>query len=707
MNRRYAPGLFLVALCTLAVATRAQLPDVLYLQFNEGAGVVTADTSQPGFGGAPTLSNSFGWETVTPYLGAACYSSRYPQLNSVATSCAYNTTQDFTVEFAIRIGPTSAPQIWVLSGAPFAFDIHCDLAVGSAFYSPSISSGFSGCSFGPHIPVGQWTHVSFVHHAATSTMECLIDGELVESKNLTGSLSLTGGTPWVIGRSAVPSLIYMQGELDEFRFWSYARRPGQIRLAHHQEIATGIDLGIGEVLAPALRLPRGGYYSANETLTVSIENVGASTVAVGDQLVLSVELDGSLVVSDVLTLSAPLAPGAFLAHSFAMPIDLSGFGSKTLRCGVVHAQDVSSANDNQTFVAQGGGPDVVTEYPWLESFNFLTPGVFAAPVADWLNVQGEAGAALTADWELRDGPFPGSPSSPATDYTSRVPGAGGSAFLAVDSSVVGASAWVETPVLDLTGSSLPALDFYLHHRHTGSGTPSTFAVEVESLFDGSQSLVLPPLGGSALGGWQQMRIDLSAFAGSAIIVRFKVLIGADNDVAIDDVAIVDEATQLPGQPARPGLALLQIHDALNAKRESPLSAAAGPFIANLWPGIGNVDVLFEGSPNQPVLLLRSAGLNPGIATYPGGIGQFDIGLQYDPLTGIPGNLQVLYDGFSPTTAADHLFVTDGGGQLAFSVPAFSWSAITTPYPSDSYQAVIGLPTAPWLVLSNAVRIYLW
>ena len=150
-----------------------------------------------------------------------------------------------------------------------------------------------------------------------------------------------------------------------------------------------------------------------------------------------------------------------------------------------------------------------------------------------------------------------------------------------------------------------------------------------------------------------------------------------------------------GQAPQAGLAVFDINNS-----ESPLAGPVtsgdnGPYSVT---SIANTPLAFrfDGIPNEPVILLFGS-LNVSVASYVG-IGQLDIGGPVSIQTGIPTNITVLGDGFSPSDFLDFLFFVSPAGSttLGFVTPQLPPGVVGT------FQTLFGAGTPGTVAISNAV-----
>ena len=245
-----------------------------------------------------------------------------------------------------------------------------------------------------------------------------------------------------------------------------------------------------------------------------------------------------------------------------------------------------------------------------------------------------------------------------------------------------------------------------HHLRPLSGTTAT--VEI---FDGAAyNVVFTQSGGSDIGTLTapvSENFDVTALAGGAsnAHVQFRYQSGFDWYWFVDNVKLFEPAT-LIGQTPRPGLAVFDINNATNANANNVASGDNGPFATTITPGT-SMAMSWEGAANYPVSCFYG-NVNPQSATFPGGIGQTDVGGPGLDMNGYPLGVGVFADGIGFAT-----------GLSTFSLDAFFYcgpagtGGITLPFPSfglapgtelTTFQCTMAAPAAPFFYLSNAVTV---
>ena len=184
---------------------------------------------------------------------------------------------------------------------------------------------------------------------------------------------------------------------------------------------------------------------------------------------------------------------------------------------------------------------------WEGPYTFKTAcAVFMAPWSEDFDNSGsipdcwEQGATNSENWLFSTSATYG----PTSDNTS---GSGYFAWID-DSSPHNTATSLESPQIDLSGLTVPLLRFYLWSEDHGN-TP-TFLMHVD--IDAGSGWVLDSTFDIENTSWELQSLDLSAYAGQTIQIRFRgeeVGTGYQKDIAIDDVEVIET----PNCPAPSGL----------------------------------------------------------------------------------------------------------------------------------------------------------
>ncbi len=479
-----------------------------------------------------------------------------------------------------------------------------------------------------------------------------------------------------------------------------------------------LDIVCGSITAPVIDTTSCLVtLTAAEVVGVDYTNAGGAALNIGDMVTVDVSLDGLLVLSEVDTLIAPLAPGATNNFVTTGTIDMSALGAHTLTVVTSIAGDANTANDTCTLAYNSPGSPIVT-YGYTENFDSLPSnngsfsiGITTVPTG-WVNAQDD-GASLAGNSEPDWGPndfttgSSGGAVGPQGDNTS-----GNGIYMYIEDSPnqVG-DIELRSPCLDLAGAMGTPMASFFHHSIPAAGAANDNVLEVDIIDEtngGVVTMSVASLPGNGGLGWVNSQVDLSAFGPGLVRVQFRT--NNDNgtftdDLAIDDFGLVD-VVAAAGQAPRPGMAVFDVNNALNDNLQGVASGANGPYFASVTQG-GALNLTWEGVANRPLTCVIG---NLGVksATYPNNIGQFDVGGPGLDMAGLPNNIAVLFDGIAYHAnpvgiPIDAFFVVGpaGTGGVSLTMPNFGLAPGTI---LTTMQCVMSNTGMPNFYISNAVEL---
>jgi len=174
----------------------------------------------------------------------------------------------------------------------------------------------------------------------------------------------------------------------------------------------------------------------------------------------------------------------------------------------------------------------VFNFNYLESFASFSSGNGNGPGTfqnNWVNATGD-----THDWWVLDQATGSGGTGPNADHS---PGDANFMYVEASGSFANKQAILNTPCYDLTALAAPQFDFYYHMLGTQMGE-----LHLDIYFGGNWILdVTPAIVGNQGPNWNYRSVDLSAYTGNIVKLRFRAITGGgfSSDIAIDDVAIVE------------------------------------------------------------------------------------------------------------------------------------------------------------------------
>ncbi|MCA9323398.1 MAG: hypothetical protein KDB53_21870 [Planctomycetes bacterium] len=681
------------------------IPEIHYLQFNEGTGTMTADLAAPGLtGSAPTLNGAASWNTATPALGNASLTSGSASTDICRTNTLFSVTGDWTIECWLTatvpgtntglgyfFGENSAGGFRAFRGG--VAGVNNVILRGGGLLDVTVVGGDAG--------IGVQTHVAWVHDSVAGTVTPYLNG-VAQAPVSTTVPSITGTDPLGFSIGGHGSTPY-QGDVDEFRFWNQARTAADMLNFYNVELSGAlqpIDMRVASIDGPADSQSDCAPLTSFEVVSFTVQNFGLNPLPAGTPFTgFYTSGGGTLTAAEGFTTTTNLMSFATESFSFVTPIDLSISGTYSLDVGVSLPGDTNPTNDISTrTVVSGGGVSPVSSFPWTESFDAFgaaSGGTMPPPL--WEQDQAD-GVGTDSDWYFLDGPTPTANTGPPADHSTGVAGAGFYAYVE-DSTGNFAAVNLLSPCLDLATVANPVLTFWMHsHDALGGTNQNSLSVDVISFTTGTTTMdVFGPQGDFGHANWELQVVPLGAFAGQLIRLRLRgsSSAGSAHDVAIDDVQVIDLVVGT-GQAPQPGAAVFDLNGAVDVNGFAVSAGFNGPFTTTVSPGSA-LDFEFEGAPNQPILLL--AGPTTPFLLSLGAAGQLDLGSGIDAMTGLPLGVVVIGDG-TQLSLPNFFFRTQLSGhtRIRFPMPAFPTGYVTT------FQPLIFTGGPSVIAAGNAIEL---
>lgn len=270
-------------------------------------------------------------------------------------------------------------------------------------------------------------------------------------------------------------------------------------------------------------------------VTVVIGNVGLLDI---NNFPVSYSLNNGTPVSETIT--DTIQAGQILVHTFAATLDYSVVGVNDLSIWTGLSTDQNTANDTLKILTTINASAIVT-MPITDNFdsdvNCPTTtdcGATVCPLlGGWVNATN--GADDNIDFRVNTGGTPTNNTGPDFDHT--LGSALGKYIYLEASACFGQTAQLLSPCIDLTTASSPQFKFWYHMFGAAMGE-----LHVDVLSGGNWiNDVMPPISGDKGNFWFQSVIDLTAYNGQIITVRFRAFTGAasSSDLALDDINIVE------------------------------------------------------------------------------------------------------------------------------------------------------------------------
>jgi hypothetical protein len=293
---------------------------------------------------------------------------------------------------------------------------------------------------------------------------------------------------------------------------------------------TGEDVAIIGVTSPT-----GGCGGAAEPITIEVTNLGCSTIpsgAVGATYNSTGTLNSGGPYTE--TINQSIAPGQVISYTFTGTANVSMSGTYNFTTGVAFLP-TSGITDadllNNVLVDSFTNATVVA--PWLEDFESWGAGTIDNYPNGWVDGGASRG------WETEDGTTGSSSTGPNVDHT-----LGTSSGLYLYTEASSASDFsIITPCIDLGTLSCPQLKFWYHMYGAGITSLNVdVSTDAGATWNLDEAVLLGQQQTANADPWDSLLVNLSAYAGSTINIRFR---GSNTsltaDIAIDDVEIINGA----------------------------------------------------------------------------------------------------------------------------------------------------------------------
>lgn len=273
--------------------------------------------------------------------------------------------------------------------------------------------------------------------------------------------------------------------------------------------------------------------ASNTPIKIRLTNEGANTLT---NIPVKYQLNGGTVVTE--TYPGPLAPGASFDYSFAATINTSNPGAIDLSVWADYPTDGNRFNDSitQETMMMAGGMSV--SFPWSDNFETFSQcntatnceGTTCNLNNGWLNYSN--GAYDDIDFRADIDGTPSNLTGPTIDHN---PGNTNGKYVYLESSgpCPEKLATLLSPCIDLAGGINPSVTFWYHMYGSDMGSLQVDVIADMERFDN----VFTTISGNQGDIWRSATVDLNAFTGKKVALRFHGITGLDyeSDLALDDI----------------------------------------------------------------------------------------------------------------------------------------------------------------------------
>jgi PKD repeat protein len=293
------------------------------------------------------------------------------------------------------------------------------------------------------------------------------------------------------------------------------------------------DALVSEILAPAATLPSCQPLT-NQSVTIKLRNGGKQALY---NIPVAYQFANNTVVRD--TILDTLAQGMSMEYTFSTGFNVPGSGSYSIQAFTDIVGDQNTQND-----VSAQNLNVSTSnfqaLPYSENFSSFVncgtsnncEGTTCNLSNGWYNAQN----LVEDDFDFRtnSGGTPSAGTGPTSDHTT---GTGKYVYIETSGACDFKEGLMLTPCFDLSTITMPEASIWYHMLGNSMGE-----LHVDVLADGEWFFnVVNPIEGDQGANWQQLKIDLTAFSGKTVNIRFRGISGGSwrSDIALDDFEIYE------------------------------------------------------------------------------------------------------------------------------------------------------------------------
>lgn len=295
---------------------------------------------------------------------------------------------------------------------------------------------------------------------------------------------------------------------------------------------TSLDIGVANILSPNT-----DQLSLCFTDTVNIEftiaNVGQNPQS---GLTYGYQIDNDPAISQ--SYPGTINDCSFDTVSILAPLTALPVGNHTLKVWTNLPNDLNPTNDTITIDVDIVGIPFIDDFEQFDLCGTTANcgGEICTLSGSWVNQSN--GLEDDIDWRVNEGTTPSNGTGPNTDHN---PGTivGNYLYLEASNGCNNQEAYLVSPCMNLGNTTGPELSFWYHMLGSDMGT-----LHLDVSTDGATwtNDVMPVIVGDQGNNWLQAIVDLSAYAGQSVQIRFRGITGNgfESDMAIDDVLVLDQ-----------------------------------------------------------------------------------------------------------------------------------------------------------------------
>lgn len=321
-------------------------------------------------------------------------------------------------------------------------------------------------------------------------------------------------------------------------------------------------------------------------------------------------LDASPIAN--INIAGPLTVGTSSNHFIYINISGLNTGIHKIKMITNYSGDTDPVNNSDSLIIELY-PGISKTPPYSENFeSFQTCNTTSnceqgtcALINGWKNLPN--GAWDNIDFRTDNGGTPSLNTGPSIDHN---PGNGLGKYLYTESSVCfEREAALMMPCIDLTNASIPKMSFWYYMYGLSMGS-----LHVDILSDMQWQNDVFVRSGNQGNSWKNDTLDLSAYAGKSIGIRFRGITGPSytSDITIDDISLLDMAAPLAAFSATPSPGCKDSSIVFTSNSSGSINTWAWDFGADANPATANTPgphtVVYSSSGYKTISLSLSGSL---------------------------------------------------------------------------------------------------
>ena len=298
-----------------------------------------------------------------------------------------------------------------------------------------------------------------------------------------------------------------------------------------------VDGQVTSVYSPATGSIQSCQDNSAITIKLNTENRGQNPIS---NINFSYSINGAPATTETYT--GTILPGASYLFSFTNTANLNAIGVYTIKTWLSYNGDLNVYNDTATSIVNVVSGSLAT-IPFVQDFEtFALCGTASdcqvtvcALANGWINETNNVQDNI--DFRTNQGATPSADTGPDADHTTGL-ATGNYIYLEASGACAQQKSNLLSPCIDLTTATAPQLLFWYNMYGANMGE-----LQVDIYADGVWSNNMYSRIGNQGLGWKQAVVNLTAYAGKIVNIRFRGITGSDytSDLALDDISVLESS----------------------------------------------------------------------------------------------------------------------------------------------------------------------